>query len=409
MSQKVILAGSGVTALLIAALLISIAVIAALLTTIAENGSGVESPMVKAAHQKLQNVSMAQNRDQQRGAPRLGSTITPEAAHYQQTAQGKPHEFNIEQHSTSLEDVREAFRTQSKPDMSMALEHAEGVAQATWCSVPRKEQRRYSLKWHAVLPHVAKALMDSLGTETAAAEIHAKGDIYAFGVAQGDSMSLLHATFPERRIFGADSFKGLPMEDSEESKLKIWAAGKFKAKVSKESLIDSAGGRGIAHVIPGFFNESLTPELVKKESMGPAFYVDIDADLHKSTYDALDWLFANKLVRVGTMIGYDDWWTIPCQKFHRGGEKDTRPLLVGEGLAHAEIARKYRVQFRCMAGPCKPFPNMSSSFGECHLNNNWGPVFVVADLGTTQEGSHGFTFTQEQEQVWKEKNKVCPR
>jgi hypothetical protein len=38
--------------------------------------------------------------------------------------------------------------------------------------------------------------------------------------------------------------------------------------------------------------------------MGPALYVDIDADLFSSTWTALDWLFREGLMKPGTVIGY---------------------------------------------------------------------------------------------------------
>lgn len=36
--------------------------------------------------------------------------------------------------------------------------------------------------------------------------------------------------------------------------------------------------------------------------MGRALYVDVDCDLHSSTVVALEWLLANGLVRVGTLL-----------------------------------------------------------------------------------------------------------
>ena len=38
--------------------------------------------------------------------------------------------------------------------------------------------------------------------------------------------------------------------------------------------------RDNTHVIPGFFNESLTPGLAVARGMRPALYVDIDVDLY---------------------------------------------------------------------------------------------------------------------------------
>ena len=64
--------------------------------------------------------------------------------------------------------------------------------------------------------------------------------------------------------------------------------------------------------------------------MKPAAYVDIDVDLYKSTVLALDFLFRNKLIQVGTLIGYHDW----------GGLEE---FTGGESLAHKELTEKYGV------------------------------------------------------------------
>ena len=113
--------------------------------------------------------------------------------------------------------------------------------------------------------------------------------------------------------------------------------------------IEALGG-GKATIYKGFFNETMTATLAKAEGMRPAFFVDVDCDLFISTHQALDWLFLNGLLKVGTLVGYDDWWTVPCHKrflsrgagFRPPGTGiNIDPLDVAEGLTHANIAHKY--------------------------------------------------------------------
>ena len=220
------------------------------------------------------------------------------------------------------------------------------------------------------------------------------GDVYAFGVAQGHNMQLLSELLPGRKIWGFDSFDGLPEEDNAASRIEVWKRGMFKAQATPEKLVESAGGAGRARAIKGFFKDSLTPTLAKAEGMRPAAFVDIDCDLHESTLAALDWLFRERIVRPGTLIGYDDWWTIPCHK-RRSSRGTVSPMDVGEGLAHREIAQRYGVRFQCVAGPCKMPPTMSS----CHQHNNWGPIFIVKEVGAATPAD-GFEFTAAQVDQW---------
>merc|ERR1719401_1555859 len=108
------------------------------------------------------------------------------------------------------------------------------------------------------------------------------------------------------------------------------------------------GGAEKANFVVGWYSDTLVSGLREDRGMSPAFYVDVDSDLYTSSIQALDWLFASGLVMPGTLVGYDDFWVNPCSK---GGEQ-LHPLQTSEGRAHREIAEKYNVQFRCVAGSC---------------------------------------------------------
>jgi hypothetical protein len=84
-------------------------------------------------------------------------------------------------------------------------------------------------------------------------------------------------------------------------------------------------------VYPGWFCDTLDARLVTTGRFKPAAYVDVDADLYRSTRDALEFMFAHRLIRPGTLIGYDDWG-------------DTTLWTAGESRAHLEVTRRYGVQ-----------------------------------------------------------------
>ena len=115
--------------------------------------------------------------------------------------------------------------------------------------------------------------------------------------------------------------------------------------------------------------------------MRPAAYVDIDCDLFGSSMAALSWLVQSGLIVPGTLIGYDDWWTVPCVGQHSDPEGLARgrlPSAEGEWRAHVEMARRFGVSLVCVAGPCRYPPR---GFAECGLFNAVAPVFLVRSVG----------------------------
>jgi hypothetical protein len=165
------------------------------------------------------------------------------------------------------------------------------------------------------------------------------GQFYCFGVAHGSTvhglvagLRLCDMPIPHMHLF--DSFEGLPAEDAGLAKPPVWTVGAFAAPRTKlEARIRALKVPEENYTIhPGWFNETLNIKHVTSGVFRPAAYVDIDADLYMSTRDVLDFLFAHRLVRAGTLIGYDDWG-------------DTDLWNAGESRAHKEITAKYNAQF----------------------------------------------------------------
>ena len=67
--------------------------------------------------------------------------------------------------------------------------------------------------------------------------------------------------------------------------------------------------------------------------MRPALLVDVDVDLYISALQTLDWMFAQGLIVVGTVVYYDD---VSVIKAAQGGEL----------RAHEEMTAKYRVEWQ---------------------------------------------------------------
>jgi len=190
-------------------------------------------------------------------------------------------------------------------------------------------------------------------------------DIYIFGVYTGSSMkeldaSLTNATISYNKMWGFDSFQGLPRDTIAQGH-EQWTAGNFDASKALETtnwndlekLLRQHIGTLAApyEFIRGFFSDSLTPRLPIEKDMKLALVIDIDTDIYISAKQALDWCFANNLVVPGTLISYDEL----CQS------KLWTTWGDGEARAHKEIAEKYQVHFRGLPG--------------------WVSIFVVEKLG----------------------------
>ena len=230
--------------------------------------------------------------------------------------------------------------------------------------------------------------------------------VYGFGVAQGHTPSILRKSLPDVPFVGFDSFQGLPSEDDRKSKMSRWKKGDFNNTYTPEELENAAGGRPHVRLVSGFCDATLTSTLVAEMALKPAVYVDIDCDLHSSTVTVLRWLLNNRLLVPGSLVGYDDWWTISCNNFPRRGSKGKHvymPTEVGEGLAHAQMTREFGIKFRCIAGPCAAPGTMTG----CHIHNNWGPIYLVEAIGTEKHANTGFLLARNRAIEWMQQNAVC--
>lgn len=117
------------------------------------------------------------------------------------------------------------------------------------------------------------------------------GLILEFGVRFGYSISHLAKLFPERKIFGFDSFQGLPETWHHE------AAGSYSTRGTIPQLADNI------ELIAGWFNETL-PKF-KKLHAEPIAFINIDCDLYSSTKLVFDELTSQ--IIPGTIIVFDEY------------------------------------------------------------------------------------------------------
>lgn len=171
-------------------------------------------------------------------------------------------------------------------------------------------------------------------------------DIYEFGIYSGESMVSIQNGLKAvglvcNSIYCFDSFGGLPEEEGNLPRYETWFKGNYSAKEAFQEndihkIIEILKSKVsfspiLTYFIPGFFEKSLNKALLKKYSFKKAIYIDVDVDLYKSAKECLEFMFKNKLVQVGTLIGYDDW-------------SGTKEFEGGESLAHKEMTEKYNIR-----------------------------------------------------------------
>lgn len=136
-----------------------------------------------------------------------------------------------------------------------------------------------------------------------------KGGFYLeMGVGTGRSVNFLAALNPTRKIYGFDSFEGLPTDWDKGDK--IFKAGMFglKRKDAKIPLVKNA------LVYKGLFKEVLPKFKHQVLGENPIALLHIDSDTYQSAKDALTILGAN--IVPGTIIVFDEFYNYPNFEKH---------------------------------------------------------------------------------------------
>jgi O-methyltransferase len=114
--------------------------------------------------------------------------------------------------------------------------------------------------------------------------------------------------FDQMRFFAFDSFKGLPAVEGLDALSEEFKEGMYACSESDFlEIVTSAGvPREKVITVPGFYRDSLKPELRDQLKLRKAAVVWIDCDLYESTKDALG--FVQPLLQDGTIFIFDDWF-----------------------------------------------------------------------------------------------------
>ncbi len=145
-----------------------------------------------------------------------------------------------------------------------------------------------------------------------------EGDILEFGVFQGRSVAILASLFPDRKIYGFDSFEGLPAQ---------WTDNAGPGDASTKGKLPSVKLDNVEY-IKGWYKDSL-PDFFETYQ-GTAAVVHIDCDLYDSTREVLSNI--KPYIIQGTILIFDDFVGFKDYKKH-------------EFKAFNEFAKEHSVKF----------------------------------------------------------------
>ena len=162
---------------------------------------------------------------------------------------------------------------------------------------------------------------------------HVEGDYLEFGVYKGQGFTVALDAASKAfgrpgstmRFFAFDSFAGLPAPDQARDGT-VFSSGDYAASetVFWRNIRSARRGRQVI-VVPGFFDQSLTPAVREAHALRAAAFVNIDCDIYPSAKAALR--FVTPIVQTGTVLYFDDWY------FSGGNMRLGEPLACTEWLA----------------------------------------------------------------------------
>lgn len=147
------------------------------------------------------------------------------------------------------------------------------------------------------------------------------GEYLEFGVCHGASFACMHRATVETdlqnmRLFGFDSFAGLPPEAEGPDGGGIWREGQYRSSLTfTRNFLDRAGiDWSRVTLTKGWFKDTLTPHFAARHKIREASVIMMDCDIYSSTREAL--AFCEPLIGDRAIILFDDW--------HSGGDLAAR-------------------------------------------------------------------------------------
>jgi O-methyltransferase len=138
------------------------------------------------------------------------------------------------------------------------------------------------------------------------------GDYYEFGLYQGYTFwyaqkVVRDAGIASMRFVGLDSFEGLPQPQELDDYKGDFTRGQYRASLHRvqKKLTKHGMDWSPTLLVPGYFDDTLGPDLKSEHQLRPAAVAVIDCDLYSSARAVLT--FLADLLLDDTILVFDDW------------------------------------------------------------------------------------------------------
>jgi len=175
---------------------------------------------------------------------------------------------------------------------------------------------RVALRMMEVLDARSANRMSELGMIRQAFEFKAinqvEGDYFEFGLWRGKTFCFAHSMKcrfrqHDMKLFGFDSFQGLP--EADDRKDNTWRTGAFACseKELRKILVRNRFQNEEYELVAGFYEESLNEALHQRLFERKAAIIYIDCDLYTSTVQVLN--FIRRYLVNGSIVCFDDFFS----------------------------------------------------------------------------------------------------
>lgn len=141
-----------------------------------------------------------------------------------------------------------------------------------------------------------------------------RGDYLEFGVFRGSTFAQFYHAFRRHGLrvpmYAFDSFEGLPAPAGVDAENGYDQFGRGQFRCSQPEFVAALASRWVPRsaytVVPGFYEQSLTPDQRRRLGLGRAAVVWIDCVLYASARAVLD--FVAPCLQIGTLLLFNDYY-----------------------------------------------------------------------------------------------------